>query len=118
VFDADAAHGAGVTAVMHKGRIVLIADTLVHEWPDAEDLATVAERATEVARYMGLVEPRVALVSFSAFGYPVSERAEKMHQGSVVLERRDDDECSAERASAGGLSFKRSDGPCRSDCPC
>ena len=86
--DADAAHDAvGVTAVMHKGRIVLIADTLVHEWPDAEDLATVAERATEVARHMGL-EPRVAFVSFSRFGYPVSERVEKMHQGSVVLERR------------------------------
>ena len=88
VFDADAAHGAaGITALLHKGRIVLIADTLVHEWPDAEDLATIAERAADVARHMGL-EPRVAFVSFSTFGYPVSERAEKMHQAPAVLERR------------------------------
>ena len=88
VFDADAAHGAvGVTAVLHKGRIVLIADTLVHEWPDAEDLATIAERAVRVARHMGL-EPRVAFVSFSTFGYPVSERAEKMHRAPEVLSRR------------------------------
>ncbi len=88
VFDADAAHGvAGVTALLHKGRIVLIADTLVHEWPDAEDLATIAERAADVARHMGL-EPRVAFVSFSTFGYPVSERAEKMHRAPSVLERR------------------------------
>ncbi len=88
VFDADAAHGvAGVTALLHKGRIVLIADTLVQEWPDAEDLATIAERAADVARHMGL-EPRVAFVSFSTFGYPVSERAEKMHQAPGVLERR------------------------------
>jgi malate dehydrogenase (oxaloacetate-decarboxylating)(NADP+) len=88
VFDADAAHGAaGVTALLLKGRIVLIADTLVHEWPDEEDLANIAERAAEVARLMGL-EPRVAFVSFSTFGYPVSERAEKMHIAPRVLDRR------------------------------
>lgn len=88
VFDADAAHGAvGVTAVLLKGRIVLIADTLVHEWPDDEDLATIAQQAAKVARHMGL-EPRVAFVSFSTFGYPVSERAEKMHQAPDVLLRR------------------------------
>ena len=88
VFDADAAHGAaGITALLHKGRIVLIADTLVHEWPDAEDLANIAERAASVARDMGL-EPRVAFVSFSTFGYPVSERAEKMHRAPHVLEAR------------------------------
>ncbi|SMX32373.1 NADP-dependent malic enzyme [Maliponia aquimaris] len=88
VFDADAAHGAaGVTALLHKGRIVMIADTLVHEWPDEEDLATIAERAAGVARHLGL-EPRVAFVSFSTFGYPVSERAAKMHEAPKVLDRR------------------------------
>ncbi|AXI56587.1 NADP-dependent malic enzyme (plasmid) [Pseudoseohaeicola sp. NH-UV-7] len=88
VFDADAAHGAaGVTALLHKGRIVLIADTLVHEWPDEEDLATIAERSAAVARHMGL-DPRVAFVSFSTFGYPVSERAHKMHLAPKVLDRR------------------------------
>jgi malate dehydrogenase (oxaloacetate-decarboxylating)(NADP+) len=88
VFDADAAHGAaGITAILHKGKIVLIADTLVHEWPDESDLATIAERAVVVARDMGL-EPRVAFVSFSTFGYPISERAEKMHLAPKVLDER------------------------------
>jgi len=88
VFDADAAHGAaGITAVLHKNRIVLIGDTLVHEWPDEEDLADIATRAAGVARHMGL-DPRVAFVSFSTFGYPVSERAEKMHLASDVLDQR------------------------------
>lgn len=88
VFDADAEHGAaGVTAILHKGRIVLISDTLVHEWPDEEDLANIAERSAGVARHLGL-EPRVAFVSFSTFGYPVSERAEKMHIAPKVLEKR------------------------------
>ncbi|WP_170564062.1 NADP-dependent malic enzyme [Ruegeria atlantica] len=88
VFDADAEHGAvGVTALLHKGRIVLIGDTLVHEWPDENDLANIAERSAAVARSMGL-EPRVAFVSFSTFGYPVSERAEKMHVAPEVLDKR------------------------------
>ncbi len=88
VFDADAEHGvAGVTALMHKGRIVLIADTLVQEWPDENDLADIAERAAGVARHLGM-EPRVAFVSFSTFGYPQSERAEKMHRAPTVLEQR------------------------------
>ncbi|GLO72193.1 phosphate acetyltransferase [Phaeobacter inhibens] len=88
VFDADATNGsAGVTALLHKGRIVLIGDTLVHEWPDENDLANIAEHAAGVARHMGL-EPRVAFVSFSTFGYPVSERAEKMHLAPAVLDQR------------------------------
>ncbi|MBE0413125.1 NADP-dependent malic enzyme [Yoonia sp.] len=88
VFDASPHDGAvGVTAVLNKGRIVLITDTLVHEWPDQNDLADIAERGASVARELGL-EPRVAFLSFSTFGYPVSERAEKMHQAPKVLDER------------------------------
>ena len=87
VFDATAAAGAvGVTALLHKGRIVLISDTLVQEWPEPEDLATIAIRSAGVARSLGL-EPRVAFVSFSTFGYPVSERATKMHRAPQVLDK-------------------------------
>jgi malate dehydrogenase (oxaloacetate-decarboxylating)(NADP+) len=86
VFDARAQDGAvGITALLHKGRIVLIGDTLVHEWPEKEDLALIAQRGAQVARDLGL-EPRVAFVSFSTFGYPISERAEKMHQAPQVLD--------------------------------
>ena len=88
VFDADAEHGSvGVTALLHNGRIVLVGDTLVREWPDDNDLADIAEGAAVVARHLGL-EPRVAFVSFSTFGYPVSERAVKMSQAPRVLEKR------------------------------
>ncbi len=88
VFDARASDGAvGITAVLHKGRIVFIGDTLVHEWPDENDLADIAERGAHVARGLGL-EPRVAFLSFSTFGYPVSERATKMHQAPRVLDGR------------------------------
>ncbi|MEL6700238.1 MAG: phosphate acyltransferase, partial [Pseudomonadota bacterium] len=88
VFDVQPHTGAvGVTAVINRGRIVLISDTLVHEWPDETDLADIAERGAGVARALGL-DPRVAFVSFSTFGYPVSERAEKMHRAPEVLEAR------------------------------
>jgi len=88
VFDASVEDGAvGVTAVLHNGRIMFIADTLVHEWPDEEDLADIAERGAAVARGMG-IEPRVAFLSFSTFGYPISERATKMHEAPKVLDKR------------------------------
>ncbi|GGW25338.1 phosphate acetyltransferase [Gemmobacter lanyuensis] len=86
VFDAKSSDGAvGVTALLHKGRIVLISDTLVHEWPEAQDLANIAVRSANVARGLGL-EPRVAFVSFSTFGYPISERAAKMHEAPAILD--------------------------------
>lgn len=88
VFDATPGDGAvGVTAMILRGRLILVADTLVHEWPEEEDLANIAESAAKVARTLGL-EPRVAFVSFSNFGYPVSERAEKMHRAPQVLDAR------------------------------
>jgi malate dehydrogenase (oxaloacetate-decarboxylating)(NADP+) len=88
VFDATPKSGAvGVSAVLNKGRIVLMADTLVHEWPDEEDLADIAERGAAVARDLGL-DPRVAFVSFSTFGYPISERATKMNVAPKVLDQR------------------------------
>ncbi|SOH93253.1 malate dehydrogenase (oxaloacetate-decarboxylating)(NADP+) [Monaibacterium marinum] len=91
VFDATAADGAvGISAVLHNGRLILIADTLVHEWPEREDLANIAEQAAKVARGLGL-EPRVAFCSFSNFGYPVSERAEKMHHAVEALDARNVD---------------------------
>ncbi|MEM9575609.1 MAG: NADP-dependent malic enzyme [Pseudomonadota bacterium] len=88
VFDASKHDkAAGITALLHKGRIVFITDTLVHEWPDEEDLANIAEQAASVAKNMGL-EPRVAFVSFSTFGYPLSERAIKMARAPDVLDAR------------------------------
>ncbi|WP_339113918.1 NADP-dependent malic enzyme [Thioclava sp. GXIMD2076] len=88
VVDATAESGAvGITAVLNKGKIVLLGDTLVHEWPDENDLADIATAGAEVARSLGL-DPRVAFCSFSTFGYPVSERAQKMHVAPKVLDKR------------------------------
>ncbi|MDP0928074.1 NADP-dependent malic enzyme [Paracoccus onubensis] len=88
VFDLRPEDGVvGITAVLHKGRIVLIGDTLVHEWPEADDLADIATRGAAVGRGLGL-EPRVAFLSFSNFGHPLSERAIKMAKAPTVLDAR------------------------------
>ena len=96
----------GITALLHKGRIVFIADTLVHEWPDEHDLANIAERAAVVRATLGL-EPRVAFVSFSTFGYPVSERAEKMHLRPKSWTTRGDFEYEGEMTVDVALNCRR-----------
>ena len=48
---------------------VLVADTAIHERPDAPTLAEIAIRSAAAARRLGH-EPRVAFLSFSTFGDP------------------------------------------------
>jgi malate dehydrogenase (oxaloacetate-decarboxylating)(NADP+) len=110
VFDANPEGGAvGVNVLLRNGRMVLIADTLVHEWPDEVQLADIAERAADVARNLSL-EPRVAFVSFSNFGNPKSERAEKMFKAARILDtRRIDFEYDGEMTVDIALKLERRD---------
>ena len=55
--------------VSRRAGTVLIADTAIHERPDAETLAEIAVQSAAQARRFGL-EPRVAFLSFSNFGDP------------------------------------------------
>ncbi|WP_137126845.1 NADP-dependent malic enzyme [Roseomonas sp. HF4] len=55
--------------VSRSAGTVLVADTAVHERPDAETLAGIARGSAAAARRLGL-EPRVAFLSFSTFGDP------------------------------------------------
>jgi malate dehydrogenase (oxaloacetate-decarboxylating)(NADP+) len=66
---------------------VFIADTSIHELPTAEELADIAQEAAGVARRFG-VEPRVALLSYSTFGYPKGERAQYVRNAVKVLDGR------------------------------
>jgi malate dehydrogenase (oxaloacetate-decarboxylating)(NADP+) len=77
----------GVSIVLSRGRTVFIADTSVHELPDPVELADIAEEAANVARRFGF-EPRVAFLSYSSFGYPRGERAERVREAVGELDRR------------------------------
>jgi malate dehydrogenase (oxaloacetate-decarboxylating)(NADP+) len=77
----------GVSIAISRGRTVLIADTSIIELPTPEELADIAEEAAGVARRFGH-EPRVALLSYSTFGYPRGDRAERVREAVQELDRR------------------------------
>jgi malate dehydrogenase (oxaloacetate-decarboxylating)(NADP+) len=77
----------GMQVVFAKGRLVLIADTSVTEIPTADQLADIAIRGAAVAKRFGLV-PRVALLASSTFGYPRSERSERIIEAVQILDGR------------------------------
>ena len=80
----------GMQVVFAKGRLVLIADTSVTEIPTADQLADIAIRGAAVAKRFGLV-PRVALLASSTFGYPRSERSERIIEAVQILDGRQGD---------------------------
>jgi len=77
----------GMQAIFAKGRVVLVADTSVTEMPTAEQLADIAIQAAATARRFGLT-PRVALLASSTFGFPRSERSERIIEAVQILENR------------------------------
>ena len=77
----------GVSLAICGGRLVFIADTSVTEMPTPEELADIAEEAASVARRFGRT-PRVALLSYSTFGYPKGERVQNTRNAVAELDRR------------------------------
>ena len=77
----------GVSLILAKGRVVVVADTAITELPDAEELAEIAIEAAGVARRLGL-SPRVAMLAFSTFGYPPGERTARVHEAVRFLDPR------------------------------
>jgi malate dehydrogenase (oxaloacetate-decarboxylating)(NADP+) len=89
--DVSPGHTAiGVSMALVRGRTVFIADTSIHELPNSEELASIAQEAASVARRFGY-EPRVAFLSYSTFGYPKGDRAEYVRKAVKVLEGRNVD---------------------------
>jgi malate dehydrogenase (oxaloacetate-decarboxylating)(NADP+) len=77
----------GVLLIFTKGRVLFVADTSVHEMPTSEELADIAVRAAEVVRHFGFT-PCVALLASSTFGFPRSERSERIVEAVHILDRR------------------------------
>jgi malate dehydrogenase (oxaloacetate-decarboxylating)(NADP+) len=80
-------HVIGVSLAICRGRAVLVADTNVHDMPTAEELANIAVEAAHAARQFG-VEPRVAMLAYSTFGQPESERSSQVREAVHLLTER------------------------------
>jgi malate dehydrogenase (oxaloacetate-decarboxylating)(NADP+) len=77
----------GLTLLIARGRTVILADTTVHERPTPAELADIAQQAAAKVRQMGQ-EPRVALLSYSTFGNPASDRSERVREAAALLAAR------------------------------
>jgi malate dehydrogenase (oxaloacetate-decarboxylating)(NADP+) len=77
----------GVSIAICRGRTVVLADTAVHDMPNSEELADIAEEAAGVARRLGF-DPRVAMLAYSTFGSSPGERADKVREAVRILDGR------------------------------
>jgi malate dehydrogenase (oxaloacetate-decarboxylating)(NADP+) len=75
----------GMSIVLAKGRTLFIADTSVAELPDADDLVEIAIEAARTVRHLGH-QPRLAFLSYSTFGNPMGDRAEKVRDAVAMLD--------------------------------
>lgn len=81
----------GLTLMLsRRAGTVLVADTAIHERPDAATLASIARQSAAEARKLGL-EPRVAFLSFSTFGDPGGTITGPVREAVRVLDAQETD---------------------------
>jgi malate dehydrogenase (oxaloacetate-decarboxylating)(NADP+) len=74
----------GLNMVVHKGKTIFIGDTSVHEYPTSEEMAKIAISAARVVRLFGF-DPKVAFVSHSTFGQPLTSRTKHIKNAVDIL---------------------------------
>jgi malate dehydrogenase (oxaloacetate-decarboxylating)(NADP+) len=79
----------GMSIVLAKGEPLFVADTNVAEMPGSDELMEIACQAARTVRVLGY-EPRVAFMSYSSFGEPMSERSQKVREAVAMLDARGD----------------------------
>ncbi|MCP3959492.1 MAG: NADP-dependent malic enzyme [bacterium] len=78
---------ASVFMLILKDRVLFFADPMVNVDPSAEELADIALLAAEQARRFH-VEPRVAMISYSNFGYSDHPLALKVREATEIVKLR------------------------------
>jgi len=74
----------GLNLVVHKAKTIFVADTSVHEYPTSEQLAEIAKSSARVVRLFGF-DPKVAFVSHSTFGQPLTSRTKHIKKAVEIL---------------------------------
>ena len=74
----------GMTMIISKGKTILVADTNVEDFPSAQRLANVSKSCVRVARLFGF-DPKVAFLSHSTFGKPVSKNTKHVRDAIELL---------------------------------
>ena len=79
----------GLTVMLCNGRTIFVADTNVHDMPNAQELADITHQSAEVVREVFGIEPRAALLSYSNFGKPFTERSAYIRDAIKILDKRE-----------------------------
>ena len=74
----------GLNMVVHKGKTIFVGDTSVHEYPTSEQMAEIAISAARVVKLFGF-DPKVAFVSHSTFGQPITSRTKHIRKAVEIL---------------------------------
>ena len=77
----------GLNMVVSKGKTVFIGDTSVNEYPTSEELADIAISSARVVRLFGF-DPKVAFLSHSTFGQPITSRTKHIRDAVEILKKR------------------------------
>ncbi len=77
----------GLNLVVHKGKTIFVADTSVHEYPSSEQMSEIAISAARVVRLFGF-DPKVAFVSHSTFGQPITSRTKHIKKAVEILKEK------------------------------
>ena len=77
----------GLNLVVHKGKTIFVGDTSVNEYPNSEQLAEIAISTSRVVRLFGF-NPKVAFVSHSTFGQPLTSRTKHIKNAVEILKKR------------------------------
>ena len=80
----------GLNLVVHKGKTIFVADTSVHEYPSSDQMSEIAISAARVVRLFGF-DPKVAFVSHSTFGQPVTSRTRHIKKAVDILKEKNVD---------------------------
>ena len=80
----------GLNLVVHKGKTIFVGDTSVHEYPTSEQMADIALSAARVVRLFGF-DPKVAFVSHSTFGQPLTSRTKHIKKAVEILKNKNVD---------------------------
>ena len=80
----------GLNLVVHKGKTIFVADTSVHEYPSSEEMSEIAISAARVVRLFGF-DPKVAFVSHSTFGQPLTNRTKHIKKAVEILNNKNVD---------------------------
>ena len=80
----------GLNLIVNRGKTIFVCDTSVIEYPDANQLAEMAISASRVVRLFGF-DPKVAFLSHSTFGQPVTDRTKRISDAVEILKKKNVD---------------------------